>query len=350
MRSFPRKRHSRFGLIEFRDLGPRLRGDERTLRSSCARPPRVDARVFRRAPDASPRARGEHHRRGGTRGGGAGAGQARVSRRPAGGDPPLHARPGLLDRLAARQFAGGTRISVAGRRLPAADRPHHRTRQHRQPGGRARAQARSHPRRRQREPDLCLARGSRPAADRHSLRAAGRPFRRDCVRLSHARHVARARAAWRRIRAHRRGDDQDGHAAHREHRAAAARARLLRARPARTGNRARRIDQRGDDRTAGTQRRRRHPRRPRQRLDRAGADLESRGHHHHRPGFRRECVERSGLVTGGRRARAPGASFANPAVRLGRFSAWREPADRTVVACQDALSGAVRRGRAHPHP
>ncbi len=51
--------------------------------------------------------------------------------------------------------------------------------------------------------------------------------------------------------------------------------RLLRARPARPGDRARRLDQRRDDRIAGAERRRRNARRARQCLHRAGAAVES---------------------------------------------------------------------------
>ena len=40
----------------------------------------------------------------------------------------------------------------------------------------------------------------------------------------------------------------------------------------------------------------------------------------------------------------PGASVAENAVRLGRFPAVGEPADRAVVAREDSLSGAIPRG------
>ncbi len=53
-------------------------------------------------------------------------------------------------------------------------------------------------------------------------------------------------------------------------------------------------------------------------------------------------------VEGG--ARRPRASVAQAAVRLGRFPALGEPADRAVVARQDPLSGSVPRGPARAHP
>src|SRR5262245_1385980 len=46
---------------------------------------------------------------------------------------------------------------------------------------------------------------------------------------------------------------------------------------------------------------------------------QSRRDHHHRPGFRGECFERSCLGAGCRRARAPRASLPKTSVRLGRF-------------------------------
>src|SRR6516162_2046647 len=115
-------------------------------------------------------------------------------------------------------------------------------------------------------------------------------------------------------------------------------------RAARARDRARRLDQRGDDRVRRAERRRRHAQRARQRLDRAGAVVGSRCDHHHRPGFRGECFERSGLGTGCRRARAPGASLPEAAVRLGRFSPGGEPVDRPVVACENPVPGFVPRG------
>jgi len=78
--------------------------------------------------------------------------------------------------------------------------------------------------------------------------------------------------------------------------------------------------------------------------------IELLAHHHHRSGFRRECLERPGLGADRRGARAARAPFAKAAVWLGRFSAEREPADWTVVACQDPLSRAVSRGPARAYP
>src|SRR5262249_52294297 len=78
---------------------------------------------------------------------------------------------------------------------------------------RARAQTRSHPGRRQREPDLHLARRPRAAADGHSLRAARRPFRRHSAELPHARHTDRAARAGRGPCAQRRRHDENDHTA-----------------------------------------------------------------------------------------------------------------------------------------
>src|SRR5262249_14969002 len=66
--------------------------------------------------------------------------------------------------------------------------------------------------------------------------------------------------------------------------------------------------------------------------------------HHHRPGFRGESCERSGLGAGCRRARAPRPPFPETAVRLGRFPAVGEPVDRSVVACENPLPESVPGG------
>ena len=91
----------------------------------------------------------------------------------------------------------------------------------------------------------------------------------------------------------------------------------------------------------------RHARRPRQCLDRAGAAVESGHHRHHRPGFRRERLERSSLGAGRGRARAACASLAQAAVRLGRFPSVGEPPDRAVVAGKDSVSGSFSGGSAN---
>ena len=62
--------------------------------------------------------------------------------------------------------------------------------------------------------------------------------------------------------------------------------------------------------------------------------------------FAASVGQRSGLGAGRGGAERPRASVAQPAVRLGRFSAVGEPADRPVVARQDSLSGPVPRGPA----
>src|SRR5262249_25788076 len=103
---------------------------------------------------------------------GAVARRACLSGGTAGGDLSLYACARTAHRLAPCEPAGGTRIPLARRRRPARSGPHHRARQHRQSRSRARAQTPSHSPRRQREPDLRLARRARAAADRHSLRAA----------------------------------------------------------------------------------------------------------------------------------------------------------------------------------
>ena len=84
----------------------------------------------------------------------------------------------------------------------------------------------------------------------------------------------------------RRRDHRDYLRPHRGDPTRASAARLLRARAARTRDRARRLDQCRDHRAPGAERRRRYPRRSWQCLDRAGAAVESGGDRHHRPGFR----------------------------------------------------------------
>ena len=127
-------------------------------------------------------------------------------------------------------------------------RPHHRPRQYRQSRSGAGAQARPDPRHRHRQQHLHLARRPRAAADRHSLCAARRPLRRHRRHLPHHRRTDRTPRRRRSRGALCRRNHQDDHrppAAARE-----AAARLLRARAARARDRARRLDQRGDDRTA----------------------------------------------------------------------------------------------------
>ena len=71
------------------------------------------------------------------------------------------------------------------------DRPHHRARQHRQSRSGAGAQARSHSRCRLDQRRPCVARRARAGADRHSLCAARRPLCRDRDVLSQARRIDR---------------------------------------------------------------------------------------------------------------------------------------------------------------
>ena len=65
--------------------------------------------------------------------------------------------------------------------------------------------------------------------------------------------------------------------------------------------------------------------------------------------FASDRAQRSGLDAGFGRARGPRASVAQAAVRLGRFPAVGQPADRTVVAREDSLSGAVPGGHPRAH-
>src|SRR5262249_48450008 len=181
----------------------------------------------------------------------------------------------------------------------------------------------------------------RAAADGHSLRAARRPFRGHSAELPHAWRTDRAARAGRGLCPQRGRHDENDHAACGLDPARPTAARLLRPRAARAGDRARRLDQCGDDRARRAERRRRHARRARQRLHRAGAVVESRCDHHHRPGFRGECFERPGLGAGCRRARPPRASLPEAAVRLGRFPPDGEPVDRPVVACENPVPGFV---------
>ena len=76
-------------------------------------------------------------------------------------------------------------------------------------------------------------------------------------------------------------------------------------------------------------------------VDRAGAAVESRRDHHHRPRLRRQRARRSGCGRRSRRCRR-GACICRPSCRsAGSISRRRQPADRAVVARQDSLSGAV---------
>ena len=112
----------------------------------------------------------------------------------------------------------------------AGDRPHHRTRQHRQSRSRAGAQARSHPRCRLDQPDLCVAGRARAGADRHSLCAARRPLCRDRDLLSQARRVDRPPRRGRGPRRLHQPHARHHHAAHRRCRAGASgRAFIMRA-------------------------------------------------------------------------------------------------------------------------
>ena len=81
--------------------------------------------------------------------------------------------------------------------------------------------------------------------------------------------------------------------------------------------------------------------RSRQCLDRTDSGVESRCDRDHRSGVRSFGAKRSLLGVGQGGARQPGASVAQDAVRLGGFSALRQPPDRAVVARQDSLSGTV---------
>ena len=60
--------------------------------------------------------------------------------------------------------------------------------------------------------------------------------------------------------------------------------------------------------------------------------------------FAASVQTRSGVDFGQGREGRPRASVAQAAVRLGRFPAVGEPADRIVVAGEDSLSGAIPRG------
>ena len=86
---------------------------------------------------------------------------------------------------------------------------------------------------------------------------------------------------------------EDDSTAHRRHSARQAPARLLRARPARAGDGPGRLDQRGDHRAVGAERRRRHAWRAGQCVDRAGAAVEPASDRHHRPVLRRHRARRS---------------------------------------------------------
>ena len=266
----------------------------------------------------------------------AGASRARVSGRAAGGDPALYAGARPAARLAARQPAGGAPICCPTS-APRRSRPHHRARQHRQSGGGAGAQARPDPRRRLDPRDLRVARRAVQAQTGIPYALLDGRFDAIPASLSHARRADRPAGRRRGLARYCRRHHEDDHPPHRDSPAGQAPARLLRARAARAGHRAGRLDQCRDHRAPGAECRRRHARRPRQCLDRAGAAVESGCHRHHRPGLRRDRARRSGL--GGGRGGARRRVHLSPKLPFG----WvdfppREPPDRAVVARQDSLS------------
>ena len=272
---------------------------------------------------------------------------ARVSRRSAGRDPALHAGARPAARLAARQPARGMRVPAAGHRRAAGGRPHHRPRQHRQSRSGAGAQARPHPRCRldqrrpsSRSPSACR---SRPAFPMRCSTAASTPspatYRTLGALIGRPRRGRGACALY--------AEDTlgDHHRPHRRDPARAAAARLLRARPARARDRARRLDQRRDHRAPGARNvAGEHARRARHRVDRAGAAVESRRDRHHRPGFR---GERARAIRPGRRSRrcATGRVHLSPKLPFG----WVDfpPSVNRLIGlwwlAQDPLSGAVSR-------
>ena len=165
----------------------------------------------------------------------------------------------IAARLAAAQRAGGARVPAARRGQPAGGRAHHRPRQHRQCRGRAGAQARPHSRRRlrQRRP-LCRSptgSRSRPAfPTRYSTGTSPLPptTYRTLGALIGRRDDAEELA--------RNAEDTITTITgpHRRHRRRSERPRVYYARgPRGLEHRARRLDQRRDDRAAGAERRRR---------------------------------------------------------------------------------------------
>ena len=263
----------------------------RTSLSAAASAARARAARARRRSPTPPAARAD-----------AGQGRARVSGRAAGGDHALHAGARSAARLAARQPAGGMRLHAA-RHLRAARRSAASPAAATPPISRCVLAL---------KPDLILDVGSTSAtfvslAERVQEQT-GIPYalldgRFDAIAgdLSQARRADRPRERGREARALcRRHARRPSPAASRRSRRASGRASITRADRAgsRPGSAARSMSRPSScsaRNVAGE-----HQGRARHRVDRAGAAVESRRHRHHRPGFRRQRAQRSGL---GRRSR-----------------------------------------------
>ena len=209
------------------------------------------------------------------------------------------------------------------------------------------------------KPDLILDVGStsatfvsladaRAGADRHSLCAARRPLRRHRRRPTAQLGELIGRPERRRgAGALRRGDDDDDQGAHRtDCREASGRASIMRAGRAgwRPGSAARSMSRPSSFSARAMSRRDARAGSPMSRSSRCccGIPMSSSPSTAISP---RPCEAiRPGRGHGG--ARRAGASVAENAVRLGRFPAVGQPADRAVVARQDSLSGAISGGPA----
>ena len=175
--------------------------------------------------------------------------------------------------------------------------------------------------------------------------AASRPPPRPIAQLGDADRPPRRRPRASRSTPSTRIGDHHGPDRRRSRRAAAA--RLLRARAARAGDRAGRLDQRRDHRVPGAATSRAAPAAasPTSRSSRCwcGTRTSSSPSTGSSPPT---CASDPAWARGRGGARRPRAPVARAAVRLGRFPAVGQPADRPVVAGQDPLSGAVPGGLA----
>src|SRR6185436_20052986 len=280
--------------------------------------------------------------------------RARLRRGAARQPPRVRHCAGQAGRLDARH--AGERSAVLPRPLRATARagPPDRPREYRERRGGARRQDRPDRRRRLHRREPRLARLAGAGANEDSLRAVRRAY------PGHGEHAALARAADGQ-RARGRGPcDVVREGAGPGKGARVPRpgtpAGLLRTGRLRTPDRRQRLDHRRDPRfPRRAQCRRRGARRPRRRPHRAGPDLEPGSHPHHGSELLGLGVDRSALALGeggGGEARLP---FAEPAVRLVRLPAGRQPPARHLVGGQAALPEGVRprparQGRRVPPP
>ena len=256
------------------------------------------------------------------------------------GRPPrgsVRAGAGEDDRLAERAAAEGARVHPPAVSRPARARPPDRPRRHRQPRARAQGQARPHPRLRLGRADTYVSLADRVQEqtgipyrpDRRPLRRTPAALRLLGDVLGVGRTAAEALARY--VEETFGGSTRRSPTTCRRRRAGASTWRAGRT-GSRPGDAARSTPRSSSAPAASTSPSAGRARRHRQRLDRAGARLGARHHHHLGPAFLRRLCDRPGVGRGagrGGQARLPGAA---PAVRLDRRAAVDQPRDRAALA------------------